>query len=325
LHSEIFEVKNEPAFYTSMKAFHVYKLTTQAARQKRVPGEVGISVTPQAVSGTSPSNTTNVMSSQDLYYNSDTSPLPPPATAGVPPPPSLPSTPALWWMTSYTSSLGPSPSTPRGFGTTPETCATTNSSQSDGTFSDLFDPTEAQYGKQSIQNPAALFTYSSELGPTDSQLTAACDALLTNSLYTVPPKAHSPPLSCLPPPNSSSVTASSIGDSPCPNQPIGISGDAQTNAPLLHVAVRTGKKTMVRLLLRRGATTVDEHDAQGRTALHVAVECGDEGMVRLLLKHGADPNANAKDGDRLDILRLAVEYGREEIVETILDAIAQRE
>jgi hypothetical protein len=211
-------------------------------------------------------------------------------------------------MSSYTSPLGPSPSTPRSFATTPETCATTISSQSDGTFSDLFDPTEAQYRKQSIQNPAALFTYSSELEPTDSQLTAACDSLLTNSLYTIPSKAHSP--------------SSSIVDPPCLNQSVGVSGDAQTNAPLLHVAVRTRKKTMVCLLLRRGATAVDERDAQGRTALHVAVECGDEGMVRLLLKHGADPNANAKDGSRLDILRLAVECGREEIVETILDAIA---
>jgi len=120
------------------------------------------------------------------------------------------------------------------------------------------------------------------------------------------------------------VTSPSAADQLCHAQAFGAGhGDAQTRAPLLHVAIRTRKKTMVRLLLRRGATAVDDRDAHGRTALHVAAQAGDEEMVLLLLKYGADPEA--MDGNGLDALRLAVEHGREEIVEMLLDAMAQRE
>lgn len=76
---------------------------------------------------------------------------------------------------------------------------------------------------------------------------------------------------------------------------------------------------MVRLLLRRGVSTINEQDAHGRTALHAAAQSGDEEMVETLLKHGADPKALDRHG--LDALHCAVEQGHEEVVELLLDAI----
>ena len=90
--------------------------------------------------------------------------------------------------------------------------------------------------------------------------------------------------------------------------------------PLLHVAVRTQKKSMVRLLLHRGASWINEQDINGRTALHVAAQTGDDEMVETLLQHGADPKA--LDGDGLDSLRCAVERGHEVVAEKLLEAMS---
>lgn len=79
---------------------------------------------------------------------------------------------------------------------------------------------------------------------------------------------------------------------------------------------------MIRLLLRRGVSTINEQDSDGRTALHVAVQSGDEEMVETLMKHGADPKAVNKHG--LDALHFAVKQGHEEIVEILLDALEPR-
>jgi len=75
---------------------------------------------------------------------------------------------------------------------------------------------------------------------------------------------------------------------------------------------------MVRLLLRRGVSTINEQDTDGRTALHVAAQGDDEEMVETLMKHGADPKV--VDNQGLDALYCAVEMGHEEIVEMLLDA-----
>lgn len=80
---------------------------------------------------------------------------------------------------------------------------------------------------------------------------------------------------------------------------------------------------MIRLLLRRGVSTINEKDSDGRTALHVTVQPVDEEMVETLMKHGADPNALDKHG--LDALHCTVNQGHEEVVEILLDAIARRE
>jgi ankyrin repeat protein len=80
---------------------------------------------------------------------------------------------------------------------------------------------------------------------------------------------------------------------------------------------------MVRLLLRRGVSTINEQDTNGRTALHVAVQAGDEEIVETLMKLGADPKV--VDNQGLDALYCAVKMGHEGIVEMILDAIARRE
>jgi len=80
---------------------------------------------------------------------------------------------------------------------------------------------------------------------------------------------------------------------------------------------------MVRLLLRRGVSTINEQDTNGRTALHVAAQSGDEEMVETLMKHGADPKALDKHGR--DALYCAVEQGHEQVVEMLLDAIPRND
>jgi ankyrin repeat protein len=96
---------------------------------------------------------------------------------------------------------------------------------------------------------------------------------------------------------------------------------SQSRPPLLHVAIRTRNKSMVRLLLRRGVSSVNEQDSAGRTALHVAAQSGDGQMVETLIKHGAD--TKAMDINGLDALHCAVEEGHEDVVEMLLDALPQ--
>ncbi|GAM35115.1 hypothetical protein TCE0_015f03170 [Talaromyces pinophilus] len=66
--------------------------------------------------------------------------------------------------------------------------------------------------------------------------------------------------------------------------------------PLLHVAARSCKQAVIRVLLRRGGAIADEHDGEGRTALHIAAELGDGVIVSLLLDHGADPRVRDSVG-----------------------------
>jgi ankyrin repeat protein len=69
--------------------------------------------------------------------------------------------------------------------------------------------------------------------------------------------------------------------------------DEETRRPLIALAVASGKREMVDLLLARGA---DLNDAGGASTLHVAVEAGSLEMVAFLLDKGARVNALAEDG-----------------------------
>ncbi|KAK7190215.1 hypothetical protein PSPO01_03936 [Paraphaeosphaeria sporulosa] len=78
---------------------------------------------------------------------------------------------------------------------------------------------------------------------------------------------------------------------------------------------------MVRLLLRRGVSSINEQDHNGRAALHIAAESGDEEIVEILMKHGANTKLLDKQG--LDALHYAVEQGHESVVEMLLDGIRE--
>ena len=94
--------------------------------------------------------------------------------------------------------------------------------------------------------------------------------------------------------------------------------DFETPDPLLHVAIRSRSRDVIRVLLRRGAVNIDDRDAGGRTALHLAAEIGDESLVGLLLGHGADSQLRDYRG-RLPVY-YAVEKGHHEVVEVLIDA-----
>lgn len=147
-------------------------------------------------------------------------------------------------------------------------------------------------------------------------------AINTPSSASASPLYHTPGISYSPNDSSSASSTSSMNQL-FATQPSGIYESPQTRMPLLHVAIRTRKKSMVRLLLRRGVSTINEQDTNGRTALHVAVQAGDEEIVETLMKLGADPKV--VDNQGLDALYCAVKMGHEGIVEMILDAIARRE
>ncbi|KAF1922288.1 uncharacterized protein M421DRAFT_96846 [Didymella exigua CBS 183.55] len=88
--------------------------------------------------------------------------------------------------------------------------------------------------------------------------------------------------------------------------------------PLLHVAIRSRSRDVIRVLLRRGVVNIDDCDAEGRTALHLAAELGDEALVSLLLGQRADSQLRDNRG-RLAVY-YAVEKGHHEVVELLIDA-----
>jgi hypothetical protein len=94
--------------------------------------------------------------------------------------------------------------------------------------------------------------------------------------------------------------------------------DLETPDPLLHVAIRSRSRNVIRVLLRRGVASIDDRDAGGRTGLHLAAEIGDEALVNLLLGQGADSQLRDYRG-RLAVY-YAVEKGHHEVVELLIDA-----
>lgn len=179
----------------------------------------------------------------------------------------------------------------------------------------------------------------SGISPIPSHLDAAFEGLFgptqqvaflaeSNPAGTTPSALPSPPyhssVNYYSPSGSSSSSSTSSMGKPFATPLSGICyKTSQTKSLLLHVAIRTRKKSMVRLLLRRGVSTINEQDTNGRTALHVAAQSGDEEMVETLMKHGADPKALDKHGR--DALYCAVEQGHEQVVEMLLDAIPRND
>ena len=213
---------------------------------------------------------------------------------------------------------------PHNIGPPLEDNIATTFSLPDSLFTDASDMTEAQHRNQynCTQKRPSLLGSSRDSENSDPTPSVPYDVV--NGLYDLQSTTTTTtfnPFAATYLPDGSSVSAGSTGVEELSPKQSSTAAQNDGKVPLLHVAIRTQKKTMVRLLLRRGATTVDERDVHGRTALHVAVQRGDEEMVRTLLKHGADPEAT--DGCGLDALRLAVECGQEGIVEMLLDEISQ--
>jgi ankyrin repeat protein len=91
------------------------------------------------------------------------------------------------------------------------------------------------------------------------------------------------------------------------------SKDDRGNAPL-HMAVISGKKDMVELLLATGAD-VDAKNNSGDTPLNWAAETGNPDVVELLIAHNADVNAKNNYGGT--ILEVAVAYGHKKVIQLL--------
>lgn len=85
----------------------------------------------------------------------------------------------------------------------------------------------------------------------------------------------------------------------------------------LHMAVDGGHASTVHLLLEAGARTATEDNEDTSTALHVAVGTDHLDVVRLLLQHGASINSTEKD--MLTALHCAVLYDSPDMVQILLD------
>ena len=84
----------------------------------------------------------------------------------------------------------------------------------------------------------------------------------------------------------------------------------------LHRAAGGGHLAIARLLLEKGAD-IEAKDKYGTTALHFAASSGDEGLVRLLIEKGAD--VNAKDEDGMTALHEAASSGDEGLVRLLIE------
>ena len=98
---------------------------------------------------------------------------------------------------------------------------------------------------------------------------------------------------------------------------------------VVYYAVLSGNKTIVELLLNKGAVINTYSPETGKTALHLAVERESEEIVELLLKQGADSNAvqiqvpvsleNPTSSPGYSALHIACEKGHERIVNLLLE------
>lgn len=266
------------------------------------------------------------MDSESLYYRQAHAVLPSyedsvPSSLGLDHAP-------IQWHTPSISSVTPSPHIPHTFDTMFGSGILPSPARTDVTIEGLFGLKDTDSSRHYFQQQTAVLAESNENALTRSQRMHPSE-IFTISAATTPSSAYASPLyrSCVtaysPSGGSSASSTSSMEQTSAGHPSNHGSKLCQTRPPLLHVATRTRKKSMVRLLLRRGVSTINEPDTNGRTALHVAAQYGDEEMVETLLKNGADPEILDKDG--LDALHSAVEHGHEEVAEMLLDALAQRE
>jgi uncharacterized protein len=86
---------------------------------------------------------------------------------------------------------------------------------------------------------------------------------------------------------------------------------------LLHLAVKSGHISMIKLLIERGAS-VNIQDESGNTALHYAAANGKKDAVKFLLEKSADPSiVNTKEQKAIDYANIK---GFNEITALILNA-----
>ncbi|TVY34151.1 Protein TANC1, partial [Lachnellula occidentalis] len=270
----------------------------------------------------------DIVDGKDLYYQQESEFLPN-CESPVSSPWSLNHAPFQWHTPSISSGTS-SPQIPYTFDAMLESNIIPSASHLDLMFDGLFDS-----GLMDAESPQRYFPQPVAFWPESNDGALARPQLSLSSEAATPPAVNTPSSASLSPLYRSPVNSNSLNGSSSASstssmgqllatQPSDICyKTSPTTIPLLHVAIRTRKKSMIRLLLRRGVSTINEQDSDGRTALHVAAQSGDEEMVETLLKHGADPKALDKHG--LDALHCAVKQGHEEVVETLLDAIARRE
>lgn len=99
----------------------------------------------------------------------------------------------------------------------------------------------------------------------------------------------------------------------CPVEP----EEAIQKSSPLHLAARTGRIAVAKVLLRHGAD-VHHRDAYERTPLHTAACFGHAGVAKLLAEHGAD--LDAKDDQGLTAIYQACLWGNFNVVESLLSA-----
>jgi ankyrin repeat protein len=86
---------------------------------------------------------------------------------------------------------------------------------------------------------------------------------------------------------------------------------------LLHVFVKQGNELAVRFLLYKGADIDAVTKSTGQTSLHLAIESLDSTIVSLLLENGADPLV--LDNKEMTPFGLAISHGDVEAVKTLIE------
>jgi ankyrin repeat protein len=109
-----------------------------------------------------------------------------------------------------------------------------------------------------------------------------------------------------------------LGTGVDPDLPLGPSRERP-----IFVAVKTGDRSVVQLLLHSGAeVNAPPADHNGRTALQAAAKQGNTELVQVLLNFGADVNAPPAEDDGRTALQAAAQQGNLELVRLLLDCHA---
>jgi ankyrin repeat protein len=96
-------------------------------------------------------------------------------------------------------------------------------------------------------------------------------------------------------------------------------GESQpSNFTLMHIACESGYTQLAQILVRGYIRDINAIDGIERVPLHWAAIYGHCDVARILLQKGA--NMNARSGDQLSVLQVAVQYSQKDMVQLLLDA-----